>query len=197
MSNLSKKGVIALTGNIGSGKSLVGQLIQDLGYPFLDADQIVHQAYQKDSEIYAQLWQMFSGNLNSKHIQEIIFNDCQMKEKLENLIHPYVFKKIQQFIEQHEGLIFIEIPLLFEVNWQNFFDRSLLVTCPEEISDYRLQKYRKMNLEQIKIRRQNQMSQDKKIALADLIIDNHGSKEELVNQINKIIGGLKDEFMCQ
>lgn len=172
---------------MGSGKSEAARILRELGYTVQDADAIAKHLLESDG-IKPSLIRLFgpdilkdSGEIDKAYMAFRIFNDPTEKEKVEQLVHPLVYAQLRQnacMTSPHE-LIFSEVPLLFESHGQNGFDATLLITCDETVAKERLVKIRGFKLEDVEARLKNQMSVEAKIKLADTVIENNGSTQEL------------------
>ena len=114
--------MIAITGSIGTGKSTVSNIIKSMGFNVIDCDKIVHHLYEQ-RDIILQVKELFpnvviNNNINRKELGRIIFNDKLAKKKLEELIHPFVRKELEQVKDK---LVFVEVPLLFESKMEDIF----------------------------------------------------------------------------
>lgn len=142
---------IAITGKIAAGKSSAAQIIKRKGYPVFNADQYVHLAYLPSSPIYDELINIFGMDIvdDFKHIDHqklahIIFNYPIKKKLLENLVHPIVKKGLITFFNKQKDndLVFAEIPLLYQVGWQDMFDHILIIDASKETIKERLKQKR-------------------------------------------------------
>ena len=197
MSKVSNK-KIAITGTIGSGKSSVTKIIKEY-YPTINADEIVDLLY-KDSEIALivnkTLFNKISDIIIKEEIASLIFSDTNKKDELEAIIFPLVKIKITEFFNDNEGLVFVEVPLLFEAKFEDLFDEIILVKTKENIIIERLMKYRKYSREQAKERIKVQFPVEIKEAKSDYIINNNDTLEKLRNNtldvLKKIEGSSKN-----
>ncbi len=129
--------IVGLTGGYGVGKSSVAQLFKNLGAEVIDADDIAHEAMKKGSPVFDPIIEMFEEALHPggkkmdrAMIAEIVFADPKRRKELEAIIHPYVFKKIQERIAASERrVILVEVPLLFEAGFEVLCDKVVVVTC--------------------------------------------------------------------
>jgi len=184
---------IAITGNIGSGKSSVSRILRSLGYPVFDADGLAKAQYEKD-EVKIALNTYFqedlypNGVLDHVRLSEIIFKEVhsEARQFVEALIHPLVFSDLADLAQESGALIvFSEVPLLYEAHGETAFDRVLLVVSDEDIADKRLMEQRGLDLKEIRRRRKLQLSSKIKIALADDIIENNEDEATLVQQVTR------------
>lgn len=180
-----------LTGSIGSGKSTTLNYFAQLGFHTFSADKICFEIYEiheeKITEAFTQRWgnKIFetSGCLNRTKIAEIIFQDENELEFINNLLHPLIEIELENrctSLPQTEDII-VEVPLLFEKNWELKFDKTICVWSPANCINERLLK-RGMKANEI-IRRQNaQLSSDEKLERADFGLINSGDEVFLFEQ---------------
>lgn len=190
---------IAITGRIAAGKSTVSKILKQHGFPVFNADQFAHRAYLKTSPLYRELVKQFGDTiLNStqeidkKKLAECIFNDSHLKEELESLVHPFVKEGLQRFFEnQTSSLVFAEIPLLYQVHWEELFDEVIIVDAPKEMVLKRLKEKRNYS-EQEALDRYEAQSQ---VFLKDGVywISNEGELSDLYKQVNQLIRTLRKE----
>lgn len=179
---------VAITGNIASGKSKVGEIISDLGYKVYDADKIAHEILYSSNEVleaFKDFDILENGKISRVKLGNIVFNNKGMKQKLEDIIHPKIIEKLNEIFENNnqEKYVFIGIPLLFEADMQNLFDKSVLIYCDDTIRLKRLMKRNNLTKEQAQSRLDSQMSQDKKTHLVDYVIKNESTIEDLIEQV--------------
>ena len=182
---------VAITGNIGSGKSTVLSYLKSLGYPVISADEVNKQLLT-DNSVKNRINQLMGiDEYDTKKISTIIFNNEEKRLVLERYLHPLIMEGIHTFMVECKGIVFAEVPLLFESNLQSQFDKTILVYTTHEIADKRLIESRKMDKEQITQRRNKQLPDEKKIKLADYVIKNDGDIEDLEKQVQTCLERLK------
>lgn len=190
---------IGLTGNAGSGKSTVRSMIQDLGIPCLDADQVAHQIYETHPKLIENLVQQFGetilrdGRLHRPALADIVFQDSQALDTLNQMVHPIVFEDIQSWVDQQaslgEKLVFIEATLIIENGRQDDYDQLWVVVVEPDLQRSRLLE-RGWSLEQIQSRLNKQWPQQQKEALADVVLNNSSTLFALKSQIRIAIDQL-------
>lgn len=189
----SKPFIIGLTGGIATGKSTAANIFKANGFKVIDSDVIVKDLYQNKKEMVNNIALAFNLNKNDKNfkkqLSEIVFNDELKLQKLNDIVHPFVYEEINKKIEQYknEKYIIIDIPLLIEVNYK--VDHILLIYTTQETQIKRLMKRDNITYDEALKRVQSQMDIELKRAFANTIINNEIS---LDNDLNKFIGGLKD-----
>jgi len=189
------KRLIGLTGGIATGKSTVTDYLQkQYKTPILDADLYARQAVQSGSDIllaiadrYGQEILAGDGQLNRQALGEIIFNNAQEKEWLECQIHPFVQRCFQGALEELEpqSTVVLSIPLLFEAQLTHWVTEIWVVTCEPEQQMERLIKRNNLTESQALARIASQMPLAEKVALADVVLDNSGSREALNEQVDQ------------
>ncbi len=197
--NYSKRGgnklIIGLTGGIASGKTTVVRILDDLGAYIIDADGIAHQILQKKQEGWQKVVGEFGkeilsedGKIDRKSLGEIVFNDKNKLKKLEKITHPLIIKKIKDEINnnQDQDVIVIEAPLLYEAGIDNLMDQIWVVYVDRNTQIKRLKERNQYNKEDAQKRINSQLSLEKKKEMADEVIDNTGSREELKKQVKKL-----------
>ncbi|WP_027339347.1 dephospho-CoA kinase [Halonatronum saccharophilum] len=184
---------IGLTGGIATGKSSVADILKDLGAYVVDADKLAHRLMSKGQILWEKVVKEFGqGVLDSKGeidrgtLGEVIFSDPKKKEVLDNLVHPVIVEAIKSKVKKIEGeskLVVAEVPLLFEVGMQDFFDEILVVWVEEQIQLMRLMKRNSLTYDEAKKRIGSQMNLEDKVKKADYIIENNGDYKDLKNKI--------------
>lgn len=177
---------IAITGTIGSGKSEVSKYLNNLGYDVFDCDKQNKDILDKYG--YNLLSYHFpdcfdNKMLNKKKLADTVFNNKENKTILEAIMHPLILGRL---IGRNDELLFAEVPLLFEANWQDYFDESLLIICDKQIALNRLIN-RGLSLMDADRRIASQMPVEEKIKKASRIIYNNGSLKQLHQEIDKYL----------
>ncbi|REH77333.1 dephospho-CoA kinase [Staphylococcus felis] len=189
--------VIGLTGGIATGKSTVAELLQIHGFKIVDADVASRKAVEKGSEGLEKVRALFGkeaitaeGEMNRAFIGQEVFYDDEKREKLNQIIHPIVNqlmkKERDDYLEKGYNVI-MDIPLLFENGLEDTVDEVWLVYASEPIQIDRLMARNNMSIEDAKARVYSQISIDKKSRMADVVIDNLGSKLELKQNLEKVL----------
>ncbi len=201
------KKVIVITGSIGTGKSAAVDILKKMGFNVLDSDKIVHEGYNKGTELYNKVVDLFGdtilnedGTINRSILGSIVFNDTQRLEALNDMVHAFVREELAKGVESsNDEVIFLDIPLIFESIARNEsysvkFDEIWLVSVSEETQRKRLEKRalkEGKNPEDVLKIISKQIPIKKKISMADEIIDNEGTLQELEENIKKLLK-LKD-----
>jgi dephospho-CoA kinase len=185
--------IVALTGGIGSGKSLAAQYFSELGARVVDADQLARVAIERGSEGFDEVALRFgeqimrNGDIDRKALGEIIFADPKAKSDLEEIIHPRVrelFAEVVADLKPDEILIY-EIPLLVETGAVANFDVIITIEADLEIRKERLRK-RGMFISEIEKRIAQQASREDREAIADFVLINDGDEDALLRAVENL-----------
>lgn len=193
------KRVVGITGGISSGKSNVCSVIKELGYPIIDCDKITKDLSQIDGPIYNAILKHFGPDyfldneeLDRKKLGKLIFNNIESKVLLDKISHPLVKIELLNQLESYkDGLVFIEVPLLYESGLDELCDNVICVFLPKELQIERLMARDNINYEYAIAKIDSQMDLYKKKILADFVIDSRGSFDETKSQVVKIINNIK------
>ena len=193
---------IGLTGSIGTGKSTVAKIFQELGAYVIDADKIVHELLKRE-DIKEKIREAFGdvfdskGEVDRKKLASIVFNNPEKKKILENILHPLVFQEINKFFKEVEkkdpnAVAIAEVPLMIETGSYKNYDKIIVVYAPEELQLKRLLEKGMSKEEAIK-RIKSQMPIDEKVKYADIVIENTSTLEDLRKKVEEIYKKLKEE----
>jgi dephospho-CoA kinase len=201
---LMTKNLIGLTGGIATGKSTVANyLATTYNLPILDADIYAREAVSVRSPILAQIAEKYGreiilsdGNLNRTKLGEIIFHQPEERYWVESVIHPYVRNCFDKAInESSANTLILVIPLLFEANLENLVNQIWVVSCSPQQQQQRLIERNNLTPEQAAARINSQLPIAEKIARADVVLDNSGNLESLLQQIDKVL--LQDSTLLE
>jgi dephospho-CoA kinase len=186
---------IGLTGGIGSGKSEVARIFNQLGVTVIDADVIAHQLVQPGTEALAEVVDAFGetilrpdGKLDRAKLAGIVFNNPDKKQRLENIIHPRVREQIKVYKDanNNEPYILVVIPLLLESGQRDLVDRVLIVNTAESVRIQRVQARDGRSEEQIRSIIQSQADDAERSDAADDSIDNSGTLDDLLQSVHQL-----------
>lgn len=185
--------VIGITGGISSGKSTASNYIKDKGYKIIDADIISRQIMEYNKEGYIRVKKAFpeafvGDVLDRKLLASIIFNDYHKREVLNNIMHPIIKEKIIEEINKSEGIVFLDVPLLFETHFDDLCDVTILISVDKETQIKRLMARDNIEREYAVKKIDSQMSLEEKAKKADYVIYNNQSIDILKNNIDEVLG---------
>ncbi len=184
---------IGITGNIGSGKTTVSKLFELMGVPVFYADEAAKTLMTTDEDLIASVKQTFGeqsyladDTLNRKYIAGIVFNDEAQLAKLNALVHPAVFRAFDKWaVAQNAPYVIKEAAILFESSSYEFCDKTIMVTSPLDMRIKRVVKRDNITREEVLKREARQFTEEKKIQLADYVINNDET-ELVIPQVLKL-----------
>ncbi len=183
---------IGLTGGIGSGKSTVAALFAALGVPIVDADVIAKEVLTTDKTCIDKVIAHFgsgvldaAGELDRSKLRELVFLEIELRQRLEQLLHPLIIEEIKQRIAKlNAPYCIVVIPLLAEVaETQQLVDRVLVVDASEEIQIARAIQRDKLSTDAVKKILASQATREQRLAIADDVLLNEGDKETLQQKV--------------
>jgi dephospho-CoA kinase len=185
------KYIIGLTGNIGTGKSVVRRMLEHLGAYGIDADTLAHRVIAKGAPGYKPVVDMFgnwildqAGEIDRKKLGKIVFNDPEALSRLENIVHPYVFQALDYIIQRSkQPVVVIEAIKLLETDLHRSCDTIWVVDTSPEVQLARLMRTRHISEADARQRMASQAPQEKKIAAAKVVIQNQGTFEDTWKQV--------------
>lgn len=186
------KRVIGITGNMGTGKSTVLRMLEELGAKAIDADLLVHLVMAKGTTVYKEVVGAFGegilnspGEIDRKRLAALVFSDGEALKRLEAIVHPVVEGLIWEIAEEaEEEVVAIEAIKLLEASSERGWDALWVVTCRPEEQRERL-RAQGLSEEEIEGRLKAQGPISEKIKAADVIIDNSGSRGETWEQVKR------------
>lgn len=190
--------LIGLTGGIATGKSTVSTLLRLSGYPVIDADQLVRQLQTAHSKGLERLTAVFGSGilnadqtLNRQALGSLVFSDQTKLAKLNMVMQPLIrdeiLRQVKNYQKQQIPYVILDAPLLFEENYADECDLVVVVATDHQIQVQRLMKRNGYSQAEAEQRIDSQMPLAEKKRLADIVIDNNGSKEELKRQVAGLI----------
>jgi dephospho-CoA kinase len=185
--------VVGLTGGIGSGKSLAAQFFSQLGALVIDADQLARSVIERGSEGFDEVLLRFgdtvlkNGHIDRVALGQIVFENPEAKKDLEEIIHPRIRAEFEEAVGSlNPGQIMVyEIPLLVETNAVDRFDFVITVESDAELRKQRL-RARGMFHSDIEKRMASQATEEQRRAIADCVLTNDGSEDELLRQVENV-----------
>lgn len=189
--------ILGITGSIGCGKSTVSRILYDKGVPVLNADAISKDVTAQDGDAISEIEEVFGPrailsdrSLNREYMADIVFKDNRKLDELSSIIHKHVFivmdKEIARLTKEKEKCVVLDVPIPVNKGFVDHCDQIWSVICDDQIRLKRLID-RGMSREDALRRMSVQMTNDEYAALADHVIDNSGSYDDLVERINELI----------
>jgi dephospho-CoA kinase len=185
--------IIGLTGGIGSGKSEVSRLFSELGVPIVDVDVISHQLTAKGQSTLQAIANQFGtivlnkdGSLNRERLREIVFNKPEARHALEAIMHPAIYEEAMIELNRNKAIPYqiLVVPLLFEsTRYQKLINHSLVIDCDSATQIDRASKRDGSSKSQIEKIIAAQIPRETRNQLADDIITNNGSLDDLKEKV--------------
>ena len=188
---------IGLTGGIGTGKSLVSEILEELGAHLVNADLLGHESYLPGTKGFDQVVSRFGNNvvgrdgiIDRKILGKLVFSSSGNMADLNAIVHPIIFDIIREILENNlrDGIdvTVVEAAILVEAGWQELFDETWVVSSNEDVVIKRLQSRNGLSAQQVRSRIGSQMPREERLCHADRIIDNSGTVEQLRCQVKEI-----------
>lgn len=185
---------VGLTGGMGSGKSTVARRFAELGAAIIDADQIARDVVEPGEPALAELAEAFGegillddGSLNRGELAKRAFVSAEKTELLNSITHPRIEQRTEeQFNAAGDAIIVFDSPLLIEMGQSEAQDLVVVVHTPVEVRLDRLMESRGVDREDAKQRIAKQISDDKRLQFADVVLENSGTEEDLVHQVDRM-----------
>jgi dephospho-CoA kinase len=188
--------VLGLTGGIGSGKTVVGEMFARLGAEIIDADQLAREVVEPGQPALEEIVQYFGpdilkpdGRLDRARLADIVFADASARAALNAVTHPRIRARMEDAIaarKDRAGVLVLVIPLLYESARTSLVEEVIVVWVDPQTQFRRLVERGGLTAEQARQRIEAQMPLDEKRALADDVIDNRGSRADTQRQVEAI-----------
>ena len=189
--------VIGLTGGIGTGKSEVARLLAGRGARVIGADQVGHEAYRPNSEIWREVVDVFgkhvlnpNGEIDRKKLGDIAFSSPGNLFKLNKIMHPLIARimaeKIERFRAEGVPVVVLEAALLFEAGWDQLADEVWVTDSSPDLVMERLHSRNGLSEGEIQRRIRSQMPPAERIAKADAVIENSGDLQQLEHKVKSL-----------
>lgn len=194
--------VVGLTGNVAAGKSAVAELWSRAGVPVVSADRLARAAVEPGSPALARVAKLFGsgvirldGTLDRAAVRKIVFADDEARRRLEAVVHPEVRRLRDEWTARQRRagatMVVWEIPLLFETGMEGEVDVVVVVDAPPEVRRRRIVESRGLTGEEALTVMEAQMAAAEKRGRADFVVDNEGTREELVMRAAEVLGKLR------
>lgn len=187
--------LVGLTGGIGAGKSSVSALLAERGAIIVDADAITREVQQPGSAVLAEMADRFGpgviaadGSLDRPAVAAIVFGDPDALADLNRIVHPAVGREVTRRIAEQVGtdrVVVLDVPLLTE-NPRPGLAGTIVVDVPTEVALTRLVRQRGMDEDDARARMSRQATREERLATADFVVDNSGSREDLVRRVAEL-----------
>ncbi|MBD5429041.1 dephospho-CoA kinase [Lactobacillus sp.] len=189
---------LGLTGGIATGKSTADHFFLKKNIPIIDTDQIAHALMAKNQASYQAIIRHFGkgilaedGEIDRKKLSAIVFNDKNQLNRLNELTHPLILNNMKEKMIQYQAqdipFVILDIPLLFEGNLTSYCTATLLITAPFQLELSRLMARNNLNEVDARKRIASQMPLAKKEKLADYVIENSGTINDLENKLSSLL----------
>ena len=189
--------IIGITGGIASGKSTVTNFLIQQGFQVVDADAVVHQLQKPGGRLFEALVQHFgqeiileNGELNRPLLASLIFSNPEEREwskQIQGEIIREELATLRDQLAQTEAIFFMDIPVLFEQGYVSWFDETWLIYVDRDVQLERLMKRNQLSKEEAESRLSAQWPLEEKKGLASQVIDNNGSQDHLLAQVNSLL----------
>ena len=193
--------IIGITGSIASGKSTVTEFLRQQGYKVIDADQVVHELQEPGELLYQALLSTFGssilqedGRLDRPKLGAMIFGDPELLAKSSQIQNQIIREELagrRDLLAEKEDIFFMDLPLLFELGYETWFDQVWLVDVTEETQLCRLMARNALSQEEAEKRIAAQLSLQEKRNRADVLIDNNGPLELTQEQLREALQKLE------
>jgi len=198
--------VIGLTGGIGSGKSTVSQFLAELGVVILNADEVGHEAFKPDTEIWREVVAAFGrqvltpdGNIDRKKLGEMVFGNAESLSRLNQIMHPRMYDmvkaQLEEYRQQGTRVVVLEAPLLLEAGWTSLVDEVWVTTTSESTVLRRLKARKGLSGEQALARLRSQLSSEERVKHAKVVINTDCDLDELKSKVKELWQRLKLETL--
>ena len=191
--------LIAITGGLGTGKSSVLSILKTMGYACIDVDRLAKQVLEEDREVMKEVRRNLgeevvdgAGRVKREVLRELIISDEKKREALEAIAHPRILALLKEEInrfsrERDNKFIFVEVPLLFEVGWEQFFDLVVCVWARDAKAIERVSERHGIAIETAREWFFLQMPLEEKVKKSHYVLRNVGDKEALVTVVENMV----------
>lgn len=189
--------IIGLTGGIGTGKTQVAELLEELGAAVVNADLLGHEIYKPQTEGWREVVAAFGervvgpdGEIDRRALGGIVFSDEDALRRLNAITHPRIYalaaKRLDALKRQGAGAAVLEAALLIEAQWTGLVNEVWVITSPEADVIERLRERNGMDADTARARIRSQMPQAERAEYADAVLENSGSLEQLDADVRKL-----------
>lgn len=189
--------VIGLTGGIGSGKTLVSNLLKELGAEVIDADLVGHKAYEPHTDGWKAVVKAFGDSIlgtesevDRKKLGTIVFSDPEALKLLNTIMHPRMYAMLKELLAQLSAtgtqVALVEAAVLLEAGWQTLMEEVWVVASNEETVIERLLERNNLTADESQRRIRSQLSNQERAKHATVLIENDGSLEDLRQRVHQL-----------
>jgi dephospho-CoA kinase len=194
--------VIAITGGIGSGKSTVRKIFEEMGAVGIDADELARKVVESGSKGALEVREAFGpsffddqGRLKRRQMAHLVFSDLSARKKLEAILHPKIRAAESRMIREisrnnKDAVIAVEVPLLVETQGKEPYDIVVSVTAPEKVRLDRLAASGRYERSETQARIEHQTKDEARARIADYVIDNSGTRKETASQVKSVLSAI-------
>jgi dephospho-CoA kinase len=191
---IPKRLVLGVTGGIATGKSSVLGLLAKAGIPTISADDLAHACIRKGKPAYRAIVRHFGREvlasdrqIDRRKLGRIVFNSPSERKHLEKIIHPCVLKALKRFVKNKNGIIALDIPLLYEAGYQRFVDKVVVVYASRSQQITRLRHRNHLNRREALLRISAQLPLSAKRRRADIVLRNTRALSDLRRQVKTLL----------
>ena len=198
--------IVGLTGGISSGKSTVSSYLKQLKIPVIDADEVARKVVEPNSQGAREIRKTFGsdvfeedGSLNRQKLGSLIFSNAENRQKLDDLLQPLIkimiLDEIEEYRQKGENMIVLDLPLLFEKQYEELCEDIIVVYIPKELQLERLMKRNQYTKQEALSRIDSQLSIEEKRKRATVLLDNQGTIQQLYQQVEQWLVETKNDIL--
>ena len=198
--------IVGLTGGISSGKSTVSSYLKQLKIPVIDADEVARKVVEPNSQGAIEIRKTFGsdvfeedGSLNRQRLGALIFSNAENRQKLDDLLQPLIkitiLNEIEEYRQKGENMIVLDLPLLFEKQYEELCEEIIVVYIPKELQLERLMRRNQYTKQEALSRINSQLSIEEKRKRATVLLDNQGTIQQLYHQVEQWLVETKNDIL--
>ena len=198
--------IVGLTGGISSGKSTVSSYFKQLEIPVIDADEVARKVVEPNSQGAIEIRKAFGsdvfeedGSLNRQKLGALIFSNAENRQKLDDLLQPLIkimiLDEIEEYRQKGETMIVLDLPLLFEKQYEELCEEIIVVYIPRELQLERLMRRNQYTKQEALSRIDSQLSIEEKRKRATVLLDNQGTIQQLYHQVEQWLVETKNDIL--
>ena len=198
--------IVGLTGGISSGKSTVSSYFKQLEIPVIDADEVARKVVEPNSQGAIEIKKAFGsdvfeedGSLNRQKLGALIFSNAENRQKLDDLLQPLIkimiLDEIEEYRQKGETMIVLDLPLLFEKQYEELCEEIIVVYIPRELQLERLMRRNQYTKQEALSRIDSQLSIEEKRKRATVLLDNQGTIQQLYQQVEQWLVETKNDIL--